>query len=264
MTVLAWGLGLVMFSPILWMILTSFKTELDAFSNPLNLLSVHWTIDNYLQVRERSDYLGFALNSVLLSVGSTIAGLLIGSPAAWAMAFQLGKRTKYLLLFILSTKMMPGVGVLIPVYLLLRDAGLLDAHLGLGLVLFMINLPVIIWLLYSYFKEIPPEILELSRIDGLSPWREFVYVVVPLAIPGTTATLLLGIILAWNESFWTLNLTSSSAAPLTVFIASYSKPEGLFWAKLSAASILATAPILILGWFSQRQLVRGLTFGALD
>ena len=125
------------------------------------------------------------------------------------------------------------------------------------------NLPIVVWMLYTYFKEIPSDILEAARMDGATHLAsEIVYVLTPMAVPGIASTLLLNIILAWNEAFWTLNLTTSNAAPLTAFIASYSSPEGLFWAKLSAASTLAIAPILVLGWFSQRQLVRGLTFGA--
>jgi len=120
----------------------------------------------------------------------------------------------------------------------------------------------VIWMLYTYFKEIPVDILEASRMDGAELWKEIVYVLLPMAVPGIASTMLLNIILAWNEAFWTLNLTTINAAPLTAFIASYSSPEGLFWAKLSAASTLAIAPILILGWISQKQLVRGLTFGA--
>jgi sorbitol/mannitol transport system permease protein len=117
-------------------------------------------------------------------------------------------------------------------------------------------------MLYSYFKEIPGEILEASRMDGAGFMQEIVYVLTPMAIPGIASTLILNIILSWNEAFWTINLTAAKAAPLTAFIASYSSPEGLFYAKLSAASIMAIAPILIMGWFSQKQLVRGLTFGA--
>jgi sorbitol/mannitol transport system permease protein len=178
------------------------------------------------------------------------------------MAFAPSKRTKDTLLWMLSTKMMPPVGVLVPIYLLYRTFGLLDTLGGLVLVLCLGNLPIVVWMLFTYFKEIPKDILEAARMDGATVGRELIYVLTPMAVPGIASTLLLNIILAWNEAFWTLNLSSSNAAPLTVFIASYSSPEGLFWAKLSAASTLAIAPILVLGWFSQRQLVRGLTFGA--
>ncbi len=172
------------------------------------------------------------------------------------MAFAPTRRTKDLLMWMLSTKMMPPVGVLVPIYLIYRDWGLLDTVGGLIGLMTMANLPIIVWMLYTYFKEIPGDILEAARMDGASLGKEIFYVLAPMAVPGIASTLLLNIILAWNEAFWTLNLTAAKAAPLSAFIASYSSPEGLFWAKLSAASTLAIAPILILGWFSQKQLVR--------
>ncbi len=261
-TAAAWVVGFLIFFPILWTFLTSFKSEADAFAIPPKFLFFNWTPENYLEVESRSNYLLFAYNSIVLSVGANIVGLLIAVPAAWSMAFAPTKRTKDVLMWMLSTKMMPSVGVLVPIYLLFRDFHLLDNRLGIGFVLLMMNLPILIWMLYTYFKEIPVDILEAARMDGASLMNEIVYVLTPMAVPGIASTMLLAIILSWNEAFWTLNLTTSNAAPLTAFIASYSAPEGLFWAKLSAASTLAIAPILILGWFSQRQLVRGLTFGA--
>jgi sorbitol/mannitol transport system permease protein len=158
--------------------------------------------------------------------------------------------------------MMPAVGVLVPIYLIFKWLGLLDSRIGLVIVLTLMNLPIIIWMLYTYFKEIPGEILEAARMDGATLKDEILYVLTPMAIPGIASTLLLNIILAWNESFWTINLTVTDAAPLTKFIAGFSSPQGLFYAKLSAASTMAILPILVLGWFSQKQLVRGLTFGA--
>ncbi|HET6159324.1 MAG TPA: carbohydrate ABC transporter permease [Dongiaceae bacterium] len=261
-TLASWGCGFVIFFPILWMFVTSFKTELEAVEIPPRFLLFDWTLENYTVVQERSNYLRFVGNSIVLSVGATLVSLLFAIPAAWAMAFAPGKRTKDLLLWMLSTKMMPPVGALIPIYLLFRDLHLLDTRGGLIAVLFLLDLPILIWMLFTYFKEIPGEILEAARMDGATLWREIVYVLAPMAVPGIASSVLLNIILAWNEAFWTLNLTTSDAAPLTAFIASYSSPEGLFWAKLSAASTLAIAPILVLGWFSQKQLVRGLTFGA--
>jgi sorbitol/mannitol transport system permease protein len=261
-TVLAWSIGLLIFFPILWTILTSFKSEGVAIELPPKFLFFAWTTENYGVVQERSNYLLFAMNSILLALGSTLFALVIAIPSAWAMAFAPGKRTKDLLMWMLSTKMMPPVGALIPIYLIFRDFGLLDTRGGIITVLMLLNLPIIIWMLYTYFKEIPGEILEASRMDGASLGKELLYVLTPMAIPGIASTLLLNIILAWNEAFWTLALTTKDAAPLTQFIASYSSPEGLFWAKLSAASTMAIAPILVLGWFAQKQLVRGLTFGA--
>ena len=261
-TVAAWSVGFVIFFPILWMVLTSFKTELEAFSMPPKFLLFHWTTENYATVQERSDYFLHALNSVIIAGGSTLLAALIAVPAAWSMAFAPTKRTKDILLWMLSTKMMPAVGVLVPIYLLFKNLGLLDTRSGLVAILCLGNLPIVVWMLFTYFKEIPRDILEAARMDGATIRRELVYVLLPMAIPGIASTLLLNLILAWNEAFWTLNLSTSKAAPLTVFIASYSSPEGLFWAKLSAASTMAIAPILVLGWFCQRQLVRGLTFGA--
>src|ERR1044071_8717990 len=161
----AWSLGFLIFFPILWTILTSFKTELEAFSIPPKFLFFDWTLENYALVQERSDYFRFAMNSVILSLGSTIVALLFAIPAAWAMAFAPAKRTKDLLMWMLSTKMMPPVGALIPIYLLFRDMQLLDSRGGLFVVLFLLNLPIIIWMLFTYFKEIPGEILEAARMD---------------------------------------------------------------------------------------------------
>jgi sorbitol/mannitol transport system permease protein len=253
-TVSAWTVALIIFFPVLWMILTSFKTEPSAVAMPPEFLSADWTLENYVEVWARSDYPRFFWNSVVISVGAI--------PAAWAMAFVSGKKTKDLLMWMLSTKMMPAVAVMIPLYLLFLKLGLIDTKIGLVLAIMLMNLPIIIWMLYTYFKEIPGEILEASRMDGATLWGEIIYVLTPMALPGIASTMLLNIILAWNEAFWTIVLTTTKAAPLSAFIASFSAPQGLFYAKLSAASAMAILPILILGWFSQKQLVRGLTFGA--
>ena len=261
-TIAAWAVALAIFFPVLWTILTSFKTETSAVASPPEFLGADWTLENYAEVWARSDYPRFFWNSVAISVGSTLLGLAIAIPAAWSMAFVPGKRTKDLLMWMLSTKMMPAVGVLIPMYLLFQKIGLFDTRTGLILALMLMNLPIIVWMLYTYFKEIPGEILEAARMDGASLKNEILYVLTPMAVPGIASTMLLNIILAWNEAFWTITLTTVDAAPLSAFIASFSAPQGLFYAKLSAASTMAIAPILIVGWFSQKQLVRGLTFGA--
>ena len=261
-TVAAWAVGLLIFFPILWTILTSFKTEAQAIADPPIFIAFDWTLENYSVVLDRSNYGRFLWNSIIIAGGSTILGIIIAVPAAWSMAFVPSKWTKDILLWMLSTKMLPAVGVLYPIYLLFIQLGILDSKIGLVIVLMLINLPIIVWMLYTYFKEIPGEILEAARMDGASLKEEVLYILTPMAIPGIASTLLLNVILAWNEAFWTLNLTAAKAAPLTAFIASYSSPEGLFYAKLSAASTMAIAPILVLGWFSQKQLVSGLTFGA--
>ena len=261
-TIAAWFVALLIFFPVLWMIITSFKTEASAVASPPELFTADWTFENYAEVWARSDYPRFFWNSVVISIGSTLLGLAVAIPAAWSMAFVPGKRTKDLLMWMLSTKMMPAVAVMIPLYLVFQRTGLFDTKIGLVLALMLMNLPIIVWMLYTYFREIPGEILEAARMDGASLWNEIVYVLTPMAVPGIASTLLLNVILAWNEAFWTITLTTTKAAPLSAFIASFSAPQGLFYAKLSAASTMAIAPILILGWFSQKQLVRGLTFGA--
>lgn len=260
-SIVAWLAAGLIFFPIFWMVLTSFKTEVDAVASPPHLFFTP-TVENYVAVDERADYFKFAWNSVAVSFGSTLLALVFAVPAAYAMAFFPTKRTKDMLLWMLSTKMLPSVGVLVPIYLLFRDLGLLDTRSGLLVVYALVNLPIIVWMLYTFFKEVPREVLEAARMDGAEPKHELYYLLLPLSLPGIASTSLLAIILAWNEAFWSLNLTASNAAPLTAFIASFSSPEGLFWAKLSAASTMAVAPILVFGWMSQRQLVRGLTFGA--
>jgi sorbitol/mannitol transport system permease protein len=257
--VIAWLFALLLFFPIFWMTITAFKTEQQAYSSSLIFSP---TLDSFREVFARSNYFSFAWNSILISVGVTVICLLFAVPCAYAMAFFPTKKTQKVLLWMLSTKMMPSVGVLVPIYLLWKNTGMLDTVWGLIIVYTLINLPIAVWMSYTYFNEIPRDILEAGRIDGAATWQEIVYLLMPMSLPGLASTALLLVILSWNEAFWSINLSSSNAAPLTVFIASYSSPEGLFWAKLSAASLLAVAPILIVGWLSQKQLVRGLTFGA--
>nr|WP_298250478.1 carbohydrate ABC transporter permease [uncultured Halomonas sp.] len=258
--VLGWTVAIVIFFPIFWMVLTGFKTEAEAIAEPSLIFSP--TLDSYAEVQSRAGYAKFAINSVVVAFGSTLLALLIAIPSAYSMAFLPTKRTKGTLLWMLSTKMLPPVGVLVPIYLLFRDVGLLDTRTGLIIVYTLMNLPIVVWMLYTFFKDMPKDILEAGRMDGAGTLQEVLYLLLPLTLPGIASTGLLAVILSWNEAFWSLNLTSSQAAPLTAYIASFSSPEGLFWAKLSAASTMAIAPILVFGWLTQKQMVRGLTFGA--
>lgn len=260
-TAAAWLVTLVIVFPLIWLVLTSFKTELQAIAVPPQLVFSP-TLDNYTHVNERSDYFLYARNSVITSLLSTLIGLAIAAPAAYSMAFFRTRKTKDLLMWMLSTKMMPAVGALVPVYVMAQTAGLLDSLTALTIVFTMSNLPIMVWMLYSYYKDIPNDILEAARMDGASLWGEFRHVILPLSMGGLASTGLLCLVLSWNEAFWSLNLSSARSGTLATLIASYSSPEGLFWAKLSAASVLAIAPIVVLGWFSQKQLVQGLTFGA--
>lgn len=257
----AWAVAILMFFPIFWLFLTSFKTELQAIAVP-PLLFFEPTLDNFTLIQERTDYTSYALNSIVTSFGGTALAMLIAIPSAYAMAFNPSRWTKDILLWMLSTKMLPAVGVLMPIYLICQRLGLLDTRISLVVIFAMINLPIIMMILFNYFREIPKEILEASRMDGTSTFNEITQIVMPLAWGGIASTALLSIVLCWNEAFWSLNLTASDAGTLTALVASFSSPEGLFWAKLSAVSTLACAPIIVFGWISQKQLVQGLTFGA--
>jgi sorbitol/mannitol transport system permease protein len=254
-------LAVIFFFPIFWMVLTGFKTELQAIQSP-PLFFFEPTLENFSIVQERSDYTKYALNSIITSFGATLLAIVIAVPSAYSMAFFPGRYTKDILLWMLSTKMLPAVGVLMPIYLIAQWLNLLDTRIVLIFILAMMNLPIIMWLLFAYFKEIPSEILEASRMDGANTMNELRYIVLPLAWGGIASAALLSIVLCWNEAFWTILLTAGDAGTLTALVASYAMPEGLFWAKLSAVSTLACAPIVVFGWFCQKQLVQGLTFGA--
>lgn len=220
------------------------------------------TIENFTLIQDRTDYTSYAWNSIVTSVGGTALAMVIAIPAAFAMAFNPGRWTKDILLWMLSTKMLPAVGVLMPIYLLTQKLGLLDTKITLVVIYALINLPIVMMILFNYFREIPKEILEASFMDGASTLGEITQIVMRLAWGGIASTALLSIVLCWNEAFWAINLTAADAGTLTALVASFSSPEGLFWAKLSAVSTLACAPIVVFGWLCQRQLVQGLTFGA--
>lgn len=260
-TLASWIVALLVFFPLLFLMVTAFKTELQAIAVP-SLWVFEPTLANFTEVQARSNYMDFAINSLITSIVSTILGLMIAAPSAYSFAFSPTLQTKNIMVWMLSTKFMPAVGALLPVYFIFQWAGLLDSRIALIIVFTMSNLPIMVWMLYSNFKDIPHEILEASRMDGAGLWEEFRHVLLPLAMGGLASTGLLCLVLSWNEAFWALNLSSANAGTLAVLVASYSSPEGLFWAKLSAASLMAIGPIIVFGWFSQKQLVQGLTFGA--
>jgi sorbitol/mannitol transport system permease protein len=259
--VAGWTLGIVLFFPVFWMGLAAFKTEMDAIAWP-PLFIFHPTLENFSEMQERVDYWGHTWNSIAVAFGSTALAILFAAPAAYAMAFFPSKRTRGTLLWILSNKFMPAVGVLVPIYLMLVYVGWLDTLKALIILNLFANLPIVVWMLYSYFKEIPPEIIEASRMDGAQPYQQLLQLLLPLAAPGIASTAMLAIILSWNEAFWCINLAATNSGTLALAVASFSNPEGFFWAKLSAVSLASVAPIMVFGWITQRQLVRGLTFGA--
>src|ERR1700740_1646083 len=259
LTILGWLIGAMFFYPIFWMAITAFKTEKQALSPDLIFAP---TLESFGEVFARSDYFTFARNSILISVGSTILCFVLAIPSAYRMAFYPTQKSQSTMLWMLSTKMMPAVGVLIPIYILWQWMGLLDSIPGLIIIYTLINLPIAVWMSYTYFSEVPKGILEAGRIDGATATQELWHLLRPMTMPGLSSTALLLIILAWNEAFWSINLSSAKAAPLTAFIASQTGSQGQTLAALSAASLLAIGPIMIMGWFTQKQLVRGLTFGA--
>lgn len=260
-TATAWFFALLLFFPIFWLGLMAFKTEGQAIATP-PLLFFTPTLQSFAEVMARDNYFWYAMNSLVTSVASTAIGLLIAIPAAYSMAFFPTRSTVDLLKFMLSSRYMPGVGALMPIYICSQYLGLLDTRLGLTIMFMLMNLPIMVWLLYTNLRELPREILEAARMDGASVADEFRYIVLPLSVGGIASTALVCMVWSWNESFWSLNLGASNAGTLAWLIASYSSPEGLFWAKLSAASLMAIAPIMALGWFCQKQLVQGMTFGA--
>lgn len=261
--VLAWAVGLLFFFPIFWMVFTSFKTDADAV-DPTKLFVFQPTLENYVNMSANYDYWRFAINSVITSTFATAFTLFVAVPSAYAMAFNPSKHTKDILVWMLSTKMLPAMAVLYPMKFLFGPKGLdlLDTHFLVIMVLSLINLPIVMWMLFTYFKEIPKEILEAGRMDGAETWREITHIVLPLAWGGLASTALLCFIFCWNEAYWTVRLTSFDAQTLSGLIEGNRAPEGLFFGRLSAVSTAAVAPIVVLGWFCQKQLVQGLTFGA--
>ena len=260
--VLAWIVALMFFFPIFWMVLTSFKTDADAVK-PEHLLLFSPTIENYVNMAENYDYWRFAINSVITTIFATAFTLFVGVPAAYAMAFNPGRHTKDILMWMLSTKMLPAAAVLYPMTFLTKNfLGIFDTHFLVIMVLSLINLPIVIWMLFTYFKEIPKEIIEAGKMDGAGIWGEIREIVLPLAWGGLASTALLCFIFCWNEAYWTVGLTTTDAATLSKLIEGNRAPEGLFFGRLSAVSTAAVGPIVVLGWFCQKQLVRGLTFGA--
>ncbi len=259
---IAWAVALIFFFPIFWMVFTSFKTNADAVK-PEHLFFFTPTFENYINMTENYSYWQFAKNSIFNSTLATAFCLFVGVPAAYAMAFNPGRRTKDILIWMLSTKMLPAAAVLYPMTFLTKNVlGIFDTHFLIILVLSLINLPIVIWMLFTYFKEIPREIIEAGKMDGVSIWSEIKEIVLPLAWGGVVSTALLCFIFCWNEAYWTVRLTTTDAATLSKLIEGNRAPEGLFFGQLSAVSTAAVGPIVVLGWFCQKQLVKGLTFGA--
>lgn len=258
LTGLAWSIAVLMASPILLMALTAFKTDAAAGLGPFAPFTP--TLANFASQNANVAMLRPVLNSAVEAGGGTALCFLFALPAAYGLAFHGGRRRNAVLLGMLMTRFMPGVGVMIPMYLLFKTIGLIDTQFGLVLIYAAINMPIVVWMLYSYMRDIPREILDNARVDGASVAQQIVSLLLPLCAPGLASTALLSIVLCWNEAFWSIQMTSAEGAPLSAYVASLS--GGPSPAKISAASLIAITPILLIGWMAQRQFARGLTFGA--
>ncbi len=257
---LGWIVVFVFFFPVLWMWLEGLKTEPQAASTPPTIF--FWpTLEEYQEVLS-GDFPPFFINSAIASLGSTLLVIVLGLPAAYALAIRPVKRARDALFFFISTRFLPFAASLVPLYLLARDLQLLDNILALILIYTTINLPLGVWLLRSFLLEIPPDLFEAARVDGAGFHHEILRIVVPLISPGLAATALICLIFSWNEFFYAVNLTSSVAATAPLFLVSFISGRGLFYAKLAAAATLASLPVLLAGWIAQKQLIRGLTMGA--
>ncbi len=255
-------LAFLFFFPILWMILTSFKTEADAFSFPPPVF-FRPTLEQYEIALVASGYFRYLGNTIIVTGFSTFAALLLGVPAAYSLAYFPTRRSNFTLMWVMSTRMLPAVGVIVPLYVIFKNLGWFDTYHGLIVLYTAMNLPLVIWMMRSFLIDLPYEAIEAARIDGASLWQELWLVILPMALPGLISTILLCLIFAWNEFFMAFNLTITKVPPLTVFIVGFKTSEGLFWAKMSAAATVSALPVIIAGWLSQRQIVRGLTAGAI-
>jgi sorbitol/mannitol transport system permease protein len=259
--VVAWLVGLGFFFPVLWMVLTSFKAESDAATNPPTFFFKP-TLDQYSAVFSQG--IGPAmLNSVFATAMSTILVLLLGVPAAFALSLRPVRKTSDALFFFMSTKMLPVVAAILPLYVIVSNLGLLDNIWALVVLYTSMNLPIAVWMMRSFFLEVPGELLEAASLDGASLWRSVREVILPLVSPGIAATALICVIFAWNEFFLAVNLTAVNAQTMPVYLVGFIAGEGQYWAVLSAAATMAALPVILCGWFAQNKLVRGLSFGAI-
>ncbi|OLD25741.1 MAG: sugar ABC transporter permease, partial [Chloroflexi bacterium 13_1_40CM_3_65_12] len=245
-SVVGWLVVFVFFFPVLWMWLEALKTEPQAASSPPTVFFVP-TLLEFQEVMS-GDFPPFFINSAIASVGSTLLVLVLGLPAAYALAIRPVKRTQDVLFFFISTRFLPFAASLVPLYLLARDLHLLDNIIALTLIYTTINLPLGVWLLRSFLLEIPHDLFEAAQVDGASFLTELVRIVVPLIAPGIAATSLICLIFSWNEFFYAVNFTSSVAATAPVFLVGFISGRGLFYAKLAAAATLASLPVLLAGW----------------
>ncbi|MPY82442.1 MAG: ABC transporter permease subunit [Actinophytocola sp.] len=257
---LAWVVALVMFFPVLWMFVTGFKQESQAATDPPTWLFTP-TLEQFRAILGR-DFVPYLLNSLMASVGSTALVIVLATPAAYALSLAPVGRWKDSLFFFISTRMMPPVAIILPLYLMANNLGLLDNITMLSLIYTVMNLPIAVWMIRSFLLELPKEVLEAARVDGAAFGAEIRRIILPMIAPGLAATGLICFIFAWNEFFFAVSLTSTNAPTVPVFLTGFVTSEGLFLARLSAAATMAALPVILAGWVAQKWLVRGLSLGA--
>lgn len=264
----AWVIGLVFFFPVLYIFVTGFKAEQHALNLPPTIFPVPDvplgfapTIENYAEVLERG-FLPFFQHSMIAVVVSTILVILLAYPCAYALVWRRNRRAQSILFFFLSTKFLPAVGVIIPIFVIARDLRMIDNLLTLVVMYTSMNLPIAVWMLRSFFDEVPKEVLDAARVDGAGVRTEMFEIALPMITPGLIATIFISVIFAWNEFFFAVNLMAVASATVPMFMISFVTSEGLFWAKLAAAGTMAMLPVVVIGWSAQRELVRGLSMGA--
>ena len=260
LTTLTWILAIGFFSPVLWMVLTSFKQESAAASNPPSFFFTP-TLDQYRAVLDAGAG-SYFVNSMIATGVSTLLVVIMAVPASYALSIRPVKKTSDVLFFFISTRMLPVVAVIMPIYVIAGQLKVLDNIWTLVVLYTSMNLPIAVWMMRSFFQEVPAEVLEAAQMDGAGLLKTLWRVLMPMVAPGLAATALICVIFAWNEFFFALNLTAARSATVPVFLVSQMTSEGLYLAKLSAASVLASLPVVIAGWIAQKQLVRGLSMGA--
>lgn len=257
---LTWIIVLAFFFPVLWMALTGFKQEEVAATDPPHFVFKP-TLSEYSAVWDKG-LRSYLEHSVVITVTSTLLVILFALPAAYALSIRPVRKWRDVLFFFISTKMLPIVGAIIPLYIIAKNLHLLDHQLVLVILYTSMNLPIAVWMLRSFLLEVPHEVIEASQVDGAGLLRQLRSIIVPIVTPGLAATALICFIFAWNEFFLAVNLTTVNAGTVPIFLVSFVAPEGQFWAHLCAAATVACLPVLLAGWAAQDKLVRGLSMGA--
>jgi sorbitol/mannitol transport system permease protein len=260
----AWLIGMLWIFPVAWTLLTSFKTEQDASSQTLhNSLSFGRYSDVSHSTQGTLSLSAAFTNSVVIVLISTIIVMLLALPAAYALAIRPVHKWRDVLFFFISTKFLPIVASIFPIYVYAQKWNLIGTRTILIVLYIAINLPLAIWMTRSFFAEVPRELIEAAEIDGTSLFNQLRSVIIPIAAPGIAATALLCVIFAWNEYFYAIQLNFAGASTMPQWVIGNVSTRGNFLAKLSAASMIACLPVVLAGWAAQKRMIRGLSMGAI-